>query len=230
MEATRKWKHKNTHSTHSLALTQTHSNVFKCVRSDTLSPKDIAMNINLRIDVIYKIFLHLATLQASLQFQLWLAMTTPRQEAAFYKTKTCDSLNHAWNSIISAKSRQVLQHLTAAHNLGTRNTARLKMIINELKTFKTFFFSSSERLEPAERQKSWDKLIKNIPGWLFKWRDVYKEIISDISTIFLSVLWLMHGAINLPFDKWSAEILAMISILWNWFWKFELSSSLRRGR
>lgn len=53
------------------------------------------------------------------------------------------------------------------------------MIINELKTFKTFF-SSQTRLRQINQKN-------NILGWLFKWRDVYKEIIFDISTIFLSV-------------------------------------------
>lgn len=43
------------------------------------------------------------------------------QEAAFYITKTCDSLNHAWNSISFVKGRQVLKRLeTFAHN-STKN-------------------------------------------------------------------------------------------------------------
>lgn len=57
------------------------------------------------------------------------------------------------------------------------------MIINELKTFKTFFkhFSSSQPRSRQINQKN------NILGWLLKWRDVYKEIIFDILTLFLSV-------------------------------------------
>lgn len=106
------------------------------------------------------------------------------QEAAFYTTMTCDSLNHAWNSISSVRRRQLLQHLTSALiSLRVKYATRLKMIINELKTFKTFFFSHRPPSDLA--RWAWDKLIKKrSASWLLKWRVVYKEIIFDISTIF----------------------------------------------